>query len=66
MNHMDVGEVGALAEEANVARLALTHLAPRLPAKRLMKTLYRNPVEAIYSGHLFVGEDGMQIVIPVS
>jgi len=63
--HMDVGEVGVLAEEANVARLALTHLAPKLPVKRLMKTLYRDPVEAIYAGEVFVGEDGMQIVIPV-
>jgi ribonuclease BN (tRNA processing enzyme) len=51
--------------QCNVARLALTHLAPKLPAKRLMKTLYRDPVEAIYSGQVFVGEDGMQIVIPV-
>lgn len=64
--HMGVGEVGALAEEASVARLALTHLAPKLPVKRLMKSLYHSPIEAIYSGQLFVGEDGMHIVIPVS
>jgi ribonuclease Z len=63
--HMGVDEVGALAEEADVARLALTHLAPKLPVKRLMKTLYRDPVESIYSGELFVGEDGMEIVISV-
>lgn len=70
--HMDVSDVGALAQEANVQRLALTHLAPRsaksAPKPQISRqndTFFRDPVEAIYSGELFVGEDGMNIVIPV-
>ena len=70
--HMDVSDVGALAEDANVQRLALTHLAPR-SAKSAPKpqishqndTFFRDPVEEFYSGELFVGEDGMKIIIPV-
>jgi len=63
--HMDVSEVGALAQEANVQRLALNHLAPRPESNRQARRLFQNPVVEHYSGELFVGEDGMQIVIPV-
>jgi ribonuclease Z len=63
--HMDVSDVGALAEEAGVARLALTHLAPRPPGRLAARALYRDPVAKVYSGELIVGEDGLRIVIPV-
>ena len=62
---MDVSKVGALAQEANVRRLALNHLAPKPQMRRQAKTFFRDPVKTIYKGELFVGEDGMQIVIPV-
>jgi ribonuclease Z len=63
--HMDVGEVGALAQEANVQRLALNHLAPKPQGNLQAKRLFQDPIEESYSGEVFVGEDGMQIVIPV-
>jgi ribonuclease BN (tRNA processing enzyme) len=62
--HLDVSEVGALAQEANVQRLALTHLAPKSQNQRAMRMWFKDPIEAIYAGELFVGEDGMQIIIP--
>jgi ribonuclease Z len=63
--HLDVNEVGPLAQEANVQRLALTHLAPLPPNDRAMQMWFKDPVEAIYTGELFIGEDGLQIIIPV-
>jgi ribonuclease Z len=63
--HMDVSDVGALAEEANVKQLALNHLAPKPQSGRQANRFFRDPVAELYTGELFVGEDGMQIVIPV-
>jgi len=63
--HMDVSDVGALAQEANVQRLALNHLAPKPQGRVQARRLYRDPVKEFYTGELHVGEDGMQIVIPV-
>lgn len=63
--HMDVSDVGALAQEANVRRLALTHLAPRPQSSRQARAFFENPIKAAYDGELWVGEDGMRIVIPV-
>jgi ribonuclease BN (tRNA processing enzyme) len=63
--HMDVSEVGALAQEANVQRIALNHLAPRPQGRLQANRFFRDPVTKLYSGELYVGEDGMQIVIPV-
>ena len=63
--HMDVSDVGELAKEADVKRLALTHLAPKPQTKNQAKRLFQNKIKELYSGEIFVGEDGMQIVIPV-
>jgi ribonuclease Z len=63
--HMDVSDVGALADEANVKRLALNHLAPKPQSDRQANMFYGDAISELYSGELFVGEDGMQIVIPV-
>jgi ribonuclease Z len=63
--HMDVSDVGALAQEANVQHLALNHLAPKPQSRRQANRLYRDPVGEFYTGEISVGEDGMQIVIPV-
>jgi ribonuclease BN (tRNA processing enzyme) len=64
-HYADLGEVGALAQEANVQRLALNHLAPKPQGNLQAKRLFQDPMEECYSGEVFVGEDGMQIVIPV-
>jgi ribonuclease Z len=63
--HMDVSDVGALAQEANVQHLALNHLAPKPQSSLQANRLFRDPVREFYTGELSVGEDGMQIVIPV-
>ncbi len=63
--HMDVSDVGALAEEANVKRLALNHLAPKPQSGQQANLFFRDPVLKLYFGELLVGEDGMRIVIPV-
>jgi ribonuclease Z len=63
--HMDVSEVGALAQQANVQRLALNHLAPQPRGRRQANRFFRDPVRESYSGEIFVGKDGLQIVIPV-
>jgi ribonuclease Z len=63
--HMDISDVGALAQEANVRRLALTHLAPRPQSNWQARAFFENPIKALYDGELWVGEDGMHIVIPV-
>jgi hypothetical protein len=62
---MDVSDVGALAHEANIARLALNHLAPKPQSGRQANRFFRDPVSELYAGELFVGDNGMQIVIPV-
>jgi ribonuclease Z len=63
--HMDVSEVGALAQEAHVRRLALNHLAPRPRGRAQANRFFRDPAKEHYSGVTFVGKDGMQIVLPV-
>jgi ribonuclease Z len=63
--HMDVSEVGALAQEAHVQRLALNHLAPRPRGRMQANRFFRDPVKELYSGEIFVGKDGLQIVLPV-
>jgi ribonuclease Z len=63
--HMDIREVGVLATEANVQRLALNHLAPKPQGDQEATRIFEDPVKESYSGELFVGEDGMQIIVPV-
>ncbi|MBN1659110.1 MAG: MBL fold metallo-hydrolase [Anaerolineae bacterium] len=63
--HMDVSDVGALAQEANVQHLALNHLAPKPQGTSQANRLFRDPVRESYTGEISVGKDGMQIVIPV-
>jgi ribonuclease Z len=63
--HMDVSDVGALAQEANVQLLALTHLAPKPQGSIQARAFFQDPVAEQFSGEILVGEDGMQILIPV-
>jgi len=63
--HMDVSDVGALAQEANVQHLALNHLAPKPQGRFQANMFFQNPVRELFAGEISVGEDGMQIVIPV-
>ena len=61
--HMDIMDVATVAKEANVEPLALNHLPLKTRSKCYANWLFRNPIE--YSGALFVGEDGMKIMIPL-
>ena len=62
---MDIRDVGALDHEANVQRLALNHLAPGPQGNLQARRLFQNPIAEHYAGELFVGENGMRIMIPV-
>lgn len=57
--------LGALAEQAGVKRLALTHLAPTIDQRLLVRSFFRRPIAARYSGELVVGPDGTRVVIPL-
>jgi len=63
--HISAEELGALAEQAGVKRLALTHLAPPVDQKLLVRRFFRRPIAARYTGKLIVGRDGTRIVIPL-
>ncbi len=56
-------DVAIVAKEANVEPLALNHFTLKTRSKCQANRLFRNPIE--YSGALFVGEDGMKIMIPL-
>jgi ribonuclease Z len=62
--HADVNELGKLAEQAKVKRLALTHLLPPVGAIAAM-AIFKKPAAAAYHGEIIVGEDGTRIVVPL-
>lgn len=63
--HMDVDDVAQLAVDANVERLALTHLAPYVEAALQLNQLFVNPISEIYDGEILAGITGMTIVLPI-
>ncbi|MGB0385025.1 MAG: MBL fold metallo-hydrolase [Ardenticatenaceae bacterium] len=63
--HMDVHDVGQLAQKNGVKHLALTHLVPTVTAKAQVRAFFEEPVAQHYAGKLTVGEDGTRIVIPL-
>ncbi len=63
--HPDVNDIGVMAEEEGVKRMALTHFAPILPSQMLMNHYYVNPVRQHYSGALFAEADGTTVRIPL-
>lgn len=62
--HIDVAELGELAETAGVGTLVLTHQVPSLDGA-LVDTFFTNPVAALYSGTLLAAVDGDRVVLPV-
>lgn len=54
--HTDAAEVAELAQEANVKKLVLNHLAP-IPSNKVMKRLYMEELEA-YEGPIHLADDG--------
>ena len=63
--HPDVHDIGMMAEEQGVQRMALTHFAPTLPSRGLMNHYYVNPVREHYSGELYADGDGTTVRIPL-
>jgi ribonuclease BN (tRNA processing enzyme) len=63
--HPDVADIAAYATEAEVARLALTHYAPSVPAGAQMRRIYVNPIKAGYDGEIIAGGDGTTVTIPL-
>ena len=64
--HMDVRDAGELAQQANVKRLALTHLTPNPGANIQMNQWFVNPIRAIYEGEIIASRDGTAIVVPLN
>lgn len=64
--HPDVSEIGVMAEEQGVQRMALTHFAPTLPNRRLMRHYYIDPIRTHYTGELYADGDGTTVRIPLS
>lgn len=64
--HPDVADVGRMASDQKVKRLALTHFAPAAPFESMMDRFYIDPIKKIYKGELIAGDDGTTIVIPLN
>lgn len=66
-SHTDVTQVGALAREARVRRLVLSHLIPLVPGSSdpppLDAEAWLAPVRADYDGPVELGEDLMRIAL---
>jgi ribonuclease BN (tRNA processing enzyme) len=63
--HISAEDLGALAQQAGVKRLALTHLSPPVEQKLLVRSFFKRPIAARYTGEIIVGRDGTRIVIPL-
>jgi ribonuclease Z len=61
--HIGTDELANLAESAGVRHLILTHLAPNLDNKRIMNSLFINPISRIYRGQLSMARDGDTFVL---
>jgi ribonuclease BN (tRNA processing enzyme) len=67
-HHTDVLDVARAAADANVAKLVLTHIpitALTSPQMALVKDFFLSGMHEIYSGQIIVGEDGVDITIPL-
>jgi ribonuclease Z len=63
--HIDVEELGQLAEEAGVGTLVLTHQVPTLDDPAQIGLVFESPITAIYGGDLIVAVDGTTVTVPV-
>jgi ribonuclease BN (tRNA processing enzyme) len=67
-HHTDVLDVARAAAEANVQKLVLTHIAmPALTSPQMapVKDFFLSGTNTIYSGPIILGEDGMDITVPL-
>src|SRR5262249_39130291 len=61
--HTSPVEAAAVAREAGVRHLVLTHLVPG-PPNFLARRMFTQGMTAVYSGEITVGEDGMRFTLP--
>jgi ribonuclease Z len=64
--HIDVNEVGALAEESGVGTLILTHMIPIIDNDVIRQMWYTSPIRRHYSGDLRLAHDGTTVQIRLS
>lgn len=63
---MDISDVAELAQQANVQRLALNHLAPMPQGDIQVNQWFVNPIQQVYDGEIMAGQDGLTIVLTLS
>ncbi|BDA77965.1 ribonuclease Z [Leptospira kobayashii] len=63
--HIDISELGRLAEKAKVKTLVVTHMIPVAKGFFQIKSFYKDPVRQEFHGDLIIGEDGKKIVLPL-
>jgi ribonuclease Z len=59
--HAKTDEVAALASEAGVRKLVLTHLVPSIPPSAEAETRFSSGLDSIFKSRIYVGRDGMRI-----
>ena len=59
--HIDVNEVGALAQGSGVQTLVLTHAIPNIDQESVMQTWYTLPIREHYDGRLLIAHDGTMV-----
>lgn len=61
--HINLPELAELANDAGVATLVMTHLAPAIDDPAQLDLFFRQPASALYNGTLVIAEDGTEVVI---
>lgn len=59
--HIDVNEVGTLAQASGVKTLVLTHAIPSTTVASMMDTWYALPIRTHYNGKLLIARDGTMV-----
>ena len=59
--HAKTDEVAAIAEQAGVKKLVLTHLVPSIPQNPDIEAVFSSGLSAIFHGSIYVGRDGMRV-----
>ena len=59
--HAKTDEVAAIAEQAGVKKLVLTHLVPSIPQNSDIEAVFSSGLSTIFHGSIYVGRDGMRV-----
>jgi ribonuclease Z len=59
--HAHTNEVAAIAAEAGIKKLVLTHLVPSIPQNSDAEARFSSGLESIFKGRIYVGKDGMRV-----